>query len=72
MQEMADWLSARPPEYAGPIAENGFVPHLTDQDLKDIGVLLGHRRKILAAAALAERPRAAPLVLLLIAIKWWN
>ena len=23
--------------------------HLTDQDLKDIGVLLGHRRKMLAA-----------------------
>ena len=25
------------------------LPHLTDQDLKDIGVLLGHRRKMLAA-----------------------
>jgi SAM domain (Sterile alpha motif) len=25
--------------------------HLTDQDLKDIGVLLGHRRKMLAAIA---------------------
>ena len=23
------------------------LPHLTDQDLKDIGVLLGHRRKML-------------------------
>ena len=27
------------------------LPHLTDQDLKDIGVALGHRRKILAAIA---------------------
>jgi hypothetical protein len=27
------------------------LQHLTDQDLKDIGVLLGHRRKILAAVA---------------------
>ena len=26
-------------------------PHLTDQDLKDIGVPLGHRRKMLAAVA---------------------
>ena len=25
------------------------LPHLTDQDLKDIGVPLGHRRKMLAA-----------------------
>ena len=36
------------PEYAGAFAENGnhvsVLPHLTDQDLKDIGVLLGHRR----------------------------
>jgi hypothetical protein len=32
------------PEYAGAFAENGIdvsvLPHLTDQDLKDIGVLL--------------------------------
>jgi SAM domain (Sterile alpha motif) len=43
------------PEYAGSFAENrvdvSVLPHLTDQDLKDIGVLLGHRRKILAAVA---------------------
>jgi class 3 adenylate cyclase/tetratricopeptide (TPR) repeat protein len=40
-------------EYAGRFAENGIdisvLPDLTDQDLKDIGVLLGHRRKILRA-----------------------
>jgi SAM domain (Sterile alpha motif) len=27
------------------------LPHLTDQDLKDIGIPLGHRRKMLAAVA---------------------
>jgi SAM domain (Sterile alpha motif) len=36
------------------------LPHLTDQDLKDIGVSLGHRRKMLAAIAgfvgLAQTP----------------
>jgi hypothetical protein len=60
MQEMADWLKALGlTEYARAFAENGIdvsvLPRLTDQDLKDIGVLLGHRRKILAAVA--ELPR---------------
>ena len=36
-------------EHAQRFAENGIdisvLRHLTDQDLKDIGVLLGHRRK---------------------------
>jgi class 3 adenylate cyclase/tetratricopeptide (TPR) repeat protein len=40
-------------EYAERFAENGIdisvLPDLTDQDLKDIGVLLGHRRKMLHA-----------------------
>jgi SAM domain (Sterile alpha motif) len=63
MQEMADWLKAFGlSEYARAFAENGFdasvLPHLTDQDLKDIGVLLGHRRKILAAVA--ELPGKSP------------
>jgi hypothetical protein len=34
------------------------LPHLTNQDLKDIGVLLGHRRKILAAVD--ELPGKSP------------
>ena len=42
-------------DYAQRFAENGIdlsiVRDLTDQDLKDIGVLLGHRRKILRAIA---------------------
>jgi SAM domain (Sterile alpha motif) len=53
MQEIADWLELGMSEYAKRFAENGIgaaaLPHLTDQDLKDIGVLLGHRRTILAA-----------------------
>jgi class 3 adenylate cyclase len=56
MDETADWLNRLGmSEYAQRFAENGIdvsvLPHLTDQDLKDIGVLLGHRRKILAAIA---------------------
>jgi hypothetical protein len=42
-------------EYVQRFAENGIdfgvLPDLTDQDLKDIGVLLGHRRKLLRAIA---------------------
>src|SRR5262245_8963717 len=56
MQQIADWLEKLGmSEYAPRFAENGIdfsvLPHLTDQDLKDIGVLLGHRRKMLAAIA---------------------
>ena len=54
MQEIADWLKTLGmSEYVQRFAENGIdvsaLRHLTDQDLKDIGVLLGHRRKMLAA-----------------------
>jgi SAM domain (Sterile alpha motif) len=46
MQEIADWLTRLGlPEYAGSFAENGIdvsvLPHLTDQDLKDIGLCSG-------------------------------
>jgi class 3 adenylate cyclase len=56
VQQIADWLDKLGmPEYAQRFADNGIdvsvLPHLTDQDLKDIGVLLGHRRKMLAAIA---------------------
>jgi class 3 adenylate cyclase len=52
-------------EYAQRFAENGInfaaLPHLTDQDLKDIGVLLGHRRVMLAAISkLAGTSPATP------------
>jgi hypothetical protein len=40
-------------QYAKLFAENDIdvsvLRHLTDQDLKDLGVSLGHRRKIFAA-----------------------
>jgi hypothetical protein len=54
MQPIADWLeNLGMSEYAARFAENGInvaaLPHLTDEDLKDIGVLLGHRRIMLAA-----------------------
>ena len=63
MQEVADWLEKLGiSEYAERFAENkidvSVLPHLTDQDLKDIGVALGHRRKILAA--ITEFAGAAP------------
>jgi class 3 adenylate cyclase len=54
MQQIADWLQKLGlGQYAQPFAENDIhlavLPHLTDQDLKDLGVSLGHRRKIFAA-----------------------
>jgi class 3 adenylate cyclase len=54
MQDLAHWLEKLGlSEYAQRFAENGIsiaaLRHLTDQDLKDIGVLLGHRRILLAA-----------------------
>ena len=53
---ISDWLEKLGmSEYAQRFAENGIdfgvLPDLTDQDLKDIGVLLGHRRKLLRAIA---------------------
>src|SRR5215468_8614278 len=64
MPEIGDWLKTLGmSEYAERFAENGIdisvLRHLTDQDLKDIGVLLGHRRKLLAA--IAELPGATPV-----------
>jgi class 3 adenylate cyclase/predicted ATPase len=56
MQQIKDWLEKLGlSEYARRFAENGInfaaLHHLTDQDLKEIGVLLGHRRIMLAAIA---------------------
>ena len=56
MQDLAHWLEELGmPEYTQSFVENGIdftvLPDLTDQDLKDIGVLLGHRRKLLRAIA---------------------
>jgi hypothetical protein len=65
MQQIAEWLEKLGmSESAQCFAENkidvSVLRHLTDQDLKDIGIALGHRRKILAA--IAEFARAAPAV----------
>jgi hypothetical protein len=54
MQEIADWLEKLGmSEYAQSFTEHkidiSVLGHLTDQDLKDIDIPLGHRRKILAA-----------------------
>jgi class 3 adenylate cyclase len=56
MQQIADWLEKLGmSEYAQRFSQNDIdlsvLPHLTDQDLKELGVSLGHRRKMLAAIA---------------------
>ena len=63
MQQIADWLEKLGlSEYADRFAENridfSVLRDLTDQDLKDIGVVLGDRRKILRA--ISELAGAAP------------
>src|SRR5580658_1360521 len=66
MEQIADWLEKLGmSEYAGRFADNAIdlsvLPDLTDQDLEKLGVLLGHRRKMLRAiAALGGAPGAAP------------
>src|SRR5262245_34492332 len=77
MQQSEDWLTKLVlGQYAQRFAENeidvSVLRHLTDQDLKDIGIPLGHRRKMLAAiaelnggpAAVASTPTAATPVAL--------
>jgi SAM domain (Sterile alpha motif) len=59
MRGITEWLeSIGLSEYAQRFAENGVdlsvLRDLTDQDLKDLGVLLGHRRKIQRAIAELE------------------
>src|SRR6516165_12605942 len=66
MQQIADWLKKLDmSEYARRFADNDIdtsvLRDLTDQDLKDLGVSLGHRRKMLRAIAeLAGAVPAAP------------
>ena len=54
MQQIADWLQKLGlGQYAQRFVENdisfAILPDLTDQDLKEIGVSLGHRRQLLRA-----------------------
>jgi class 3 adenylate cyclase len=63
MQEIADWLKTLGlSEYAARFAENridfSVLRDLTDQDLKDLGVILGDRRKMLRA--IGELDAASP------------
>ena len=64
MQQIADWLKTLGmSEYAARFAENridlSVLRDLTDQDLKDLGVVLGDRRKMLRAIAeLNDTPAA--------------
>jgi len=67
MQQIADWLEKLGlSEYAQRFVENDIdvsvLPHVTDQDLKELGVSLGHRRKILAAVA-AGLPSLQPVLI---------
>jgi class 3 adenylate cyclase len=63
-----EWLaSLGMSDYARRFAENdvdvSVLRHLTDRDLKELGVSLGHRRKMLAAIielAVIAQPQAAP------------
>src|SRR6478672_254029 len=65
VQEIGDWLEKLGmPEYGECFAENDIdasvLPHLTDQSLKELGVSLGHRLKILAAVQELRGPTPAP------------
>ena len=68
MQNVADWLeNLGMSEYAQGFAENridfSVLPDLTDQDLKEVGVVLGDRRKMLRAIAkLDATPEAVALM----------
>jgi hypothetical protein len=64
MQQVADWLEKLGlGQYARRFAENDIsfsvLPDLTDQDLKDIGVSLGHRRQLLREIANLDKTTAA-------------
>ena len=65
MRDIAGWLASLGlGEYAERFADNAVdlsvVPDLTEQDLKDLGVLLGHRRKMLRAIAEFNRAALVP------------
>jgi len=65
MKGIAEWLaSIGLSEYAQRFADNAIdlsvIRDLTEQDLKELGVLLGHRRKILRAIAAFGGADSAP------------
>src|SRR5262245_38247174 len=65
MQQIADWLEKLGmSEYAQRFAENridfSILPDLTDQHLKDLGIALGDRLKILRAIRELSSPVSPP------------
>src|SRR5438067_11305468 len=65
MKCIAEWLaSIGLSEYAQRFVDNAIdlsvIRDLTEQDLKDLGVLLGHRRRILRAIAELDGVARAP------------
>ena len=66
MKGIAEWLASLGlGEYSQRFADNAIdlsvVRDLTEQDLKDLGVLLGHRRKILRAIAELDGLAPSPI-----------
>jgi hypothetical protein len=67
MQQLVDWLERLGlGQYAQLFAENGIelsvLPDRTDQDLEKLGVVVGHRRKMLRAIAdLAAASKSRPV-----------
>ena len=66
MQQIADWLEKLGmSEYAERFSENridlSVLPDLTDHDLKDLGIVLGDRRKILRAIAALQSATPGPV-----------
>src|SRR5262249_61187120 len=66
MSGLREWLAPTGSgEYAHRFADNGIdlsvIRDLTEQALKDLGALLGHRRKILRAVAELDGVAPAPI-----------
>ena len=65
MDDVGEWLEALGLSgHARVFADNDIdldvLPHLTDQDLKDLGLSLGHRRKLLAAVRTRRKTDETP------------
>ena len=67
MQDIAAWLEGLGmSEYAARFRDNridgSVLRDLTDEDLKELGIVLGDRRRLLRAIAALERLPPAPLL----------
>jgi hypothetical protein len=68
MQEIADWLEKLGmSECAQRFAENDIdlrvLPDLIDQDLRELGLSMGHRRRLLRAISELDNTLASPNVI---------